>query len=145
MGILQARILEWVAMPSSRGSSPPRDQTCVSCVSCIGRWILHLSHHLGSMGFPSSYSLYSKFNSLPNENLNQPSAYSPVLHSYGLSSLQKVNYLHANTSLQKLFFRKKKIGLRSFLHFFQTDPPHPHRPLPYPSFNSSISVFSNFS
>ena len=27
MGILQARTLEWVAMPSSRGSSPPRDQT----------------------------------------------------------------------------------------------------------------------
>ena len=26
-GILQTRILEWVAMPSSRGSSPPRDQT----------------------------------------------------------------------------------------------------------------------
>ena len=25
-GILQARILEWVAMPTSRGSSPPRDQ-----------------------------------------------------------------------------------------------------------------------
>jgi len=30
MGILQARILEWVAMPSSRGSSQPRDQTQVS-------------------------------------------------------------------------------------------------------------------
>ena len=29
-GILQARILEWVAMPSSRGSSWPRDQTHVS-------------------------------------------------------------------------------------------------------------------
>ena len=28
-GILQARILEWVAMPSSRGSSPPRDRTLV--------------------------------------------------------------------------------------------------------------------
>ena len=28
--ILQARILEWVAMPSSRGSSQPRDQTQVS-------------------------------------------------------------------------------------------------------------------
>ena len=26
-GILQARILEWVAAPSSRGSSPPRDGT----------------------------------------------------------------------------------------------------------------------
>ena len=29
-GILQTRILEWVAMPSSRGYSWPRDQTCVS-------------------------------------------------------------------------------------------------------------------
>ena len=29
--ILQARILEWVAMPSFRGSSQPRDQTHVSC------------------------------------------------------------------------------------------------------------------
>ena len=36
-GILQARILEWVAMPSSRGSSRPRDRTCVSYISCIGR------------------------------------------------------------------------------------------------------------
>ena len=33
-GILQARILEWVAMPSSRGSSQPRVQTSNSCVSC---------------------------------------------------------------------------------------------------------------
>ena len=41
-GILQGRILEWVAIPSSRGSSPPRDWIPVSC---IGRWILyHLSH-----------------------------------------------------------------------------------------------------
>ena len=40
-GILQARILEWVAVPSSRGSSRPRDQTCVSYVSCIGKWVLY--------------------------------------------------------------------------------------------------------
>ena len=33
MGILQARILEWVAMPSSRGSSQTRDQTQVSCIA----------------------------------------------------------------------------------------------------------------
>ena len=31
--ILQARILEWLALPSSRGSSRPMDQTCVSCIS----------------------------------------------------------------------------------------------------------------
>ena len=39
-GIPQARILEWVAISSSRGSSRPRDQTRVSCVSCTGRQIL---------------------------------------------------------------------------------------------------------
>ena len=33
MGILQARILEWVAMPSSRRSSQPRDRTKVSCLA----------------------------------------------------------------------------------------------------------------
>ena len=32
-GILQARILEWVAVPSSRGSSQPRDRTQVSCTA----------------------------------------------------------------------------------------------------------------
>ena len=47
-GILQARILERVAMPSSRRSSQPRDQTHISYVSCIGRWILYHSRHLGS-------------------------------------------------------------------------------------------------
>ena len=30
-GILQAGILEWVAISFSRGSSRPRDQTCISC------------------------------------------------------------------------------------------------------------------
>ena len=40
-GIFQARILEWVAIYFSRGSSQPRDWTCLSCVSCIGRWILY--------------------------------------------------------------------------------------------------------
>ena len=40
-GILQARIMEWVAISSSKGFSLPRDQTHISCVSCIGRWILH--------------------------------------------------------------------------------------------------------
>ena len=32
-GILQARILEWVAIPFFRGSSQPRDQTQVSCIA----------------------------------------------------------------------------------------------------------------
>ena len=40
-GILQERILEWVPTPSSKGSSQPRDQTHVSYVSFIGRWVLY--------------------------------------------------------------------------------------------------------
>ena len=40
-GILQARILEWVAMPFSRGSSRPRDQIRVSYVSFTGRRVLY--------------------------------------------------------------------------------------------------------
>ena len=34
MGILWSRILEQVAISFSRGSSQPRDRTCISCVSC---------------------------------------------------------------------------------------------------------------
>ena len=42
MGILQAKILKWVAMLSSRGSSQPRDQTHISCISCIaGKFFTH--------------------------------------------------------------------------------------------------------
>ena len=44
-GILQARILEWVTIPFSRGSSQPSDQTQVSC---IGRQILYCLSHQGS-------------------------------------------------------------------------------------------------
>ena len=40
-GISQARILEWVAIFLYRESSQPRDQTYVSCISCINRWILY--------------------------------------------------------------------------------------------------------
>ena len=51
-GISQARILEWVAISFSRGSSWSRDQTHVACVSCtsfVGRLILYHKHHLGSL------------------------------------------------------------------------------------------------
>ena len=40
-GIHQARILEWVAMYSSRGSSRPRDRTWVSYISCAGIRVLY--------------------------------------------------------------------------------------------------------
>ena len=33
LGIFQARILEWITIPFSKGSSQPRDQTWVSCIA----------------------------------------------------------------------------------------------------------------
>ena len=45
-GISQARNLEWVAISSFKGSSQPRDRICISCISCIGRQSLPLSHPL---------------------------------------------------------------------------------------------------
>ena len=42
----QARILEWVVMPFSRGSSWPRDWAHISHASCIGRWVFFTTCHL---------------------------------------------------------------------------------------------------
>ena len=39
--ILQARILDWVTISFSKGSSQPSNWTHVSCVSCIGRQVLY--------------------------------------------------------------------------------------------------------
>ena len=66
-GILQARTLEWVAIPFSRGSSRPREQTCVSCTA--GRFFtiwatreaqIHTYLHLILQVFlaPTSFSRY---------------------------------------------------------------------------------------
>ncbi|CAI9167020.1 unnamed protein product [Rangifer tarandus platyrhynchus] len=53
--IFQTRILEPVALPFSRGSSRPRDQTHVSCITCIGRWILY--HYATWEALESAYRL----------------------------------------------------------------------------------------
>ena len=53
-GILQARILEWAAMPPSGGFSLPRERVHVSSVSCIGRRVLYLPGCLVPPGEPCS-------------------------------------------------------------------------------------------
>ena len=62
-GVIQARILKWVAMPSSRGSSWPRDQTRVSYglpalaggfFTTSATW--EAKEHLGSLGTPRNIS-----------------------------------------------------------------------------------------
>ena len=63
-GIHQARTLEWVAMPSSRGSSWPRDWICVSCIAGrffttepLGKPLHHSSFVLESSVWTESYSV----------------------------------------------------------------------------------------
>ena len=54
-GILQATTLEWDAVPSSRGSSQPRNQTSVFYISCIGKRVLH---PLAPPGKPLGYGAF---------------------------------------------------------------------------------------
>ena len=58
-GILQARTLEWVAMPSSRGSPRSRDWTHISYVSCIDRQFLYLYSPLGNQRYNQFSSVQS--------------------------------------------------------------------------------------
>ena len=70
-GILQAKLLEWVAIPFSRESSQPRDWTHVSC-TC--RWILYHLRYLGSLVYlehvsfgPPAHEIFGFLLSWPNQ------------------------------------------------------------------------------
>ena len=62
-GVSQARILEWAAISSSRGSSWPRDRTCVSC---IGRQILY--HWAAWDGIPSVHNWCTQLGEFGDKN-----------------------------------------------------------------------------
>ena len=51
-GIFQASILEWVVISFSKGSFLRKDRICISCISCIGRWVLY---QLGYWGSPQPW------------------------------------------------------------------------------------------
>ena len=81
LGILQARILEWVAVPASRGSSRPGDQTCVSCIFCTGRCVLHHQCHPVFYFFaPRSFRAHSDISNC----LSEPSPYTLLAGDHSL-------------------------------------------------------------
>ena len=95
LGILQARILEWVAMPFSRGSSWPRDWTKVFCIA--GRFFTAESPgNLGSFfNHPKMYPFYSDSNS---NIMTQNSTlflvlFLPLFHSVAQISYSYFTYL----------------------------------------------------
>ena len=89
-GILQARMLEWVAMPFSRGSSQPRDWTGVSYINL--HWQVR-SLPLAPPGKPKCYMglakrLFRFFHNISQENTNelfgQPNITFIFIESWGL-------------------------------------------------------------
>ena len=72
-GILQARVLEWVSISSSRGSSQPRDQTHVSSGFFIGRQIFFLSFFFFFFLKDNYFTEFCCFQS--NLSMNQPYVY----------------------------------------------------------------------
>ena len=108
MGLLQAIILEWVAMPSSRRSSQPRDWTQVS-FHC--RWILHhLSHSfwLEGVAYP-----FARGTSWPRNRTGIPymrilseynSIYSTILYEIVTIYLTSLYCINLITSILFLFW-----------------------------------------
>ena len=134
-GILQARILEWVAMPSSRGSSPPRDWTCISCISkrilyhwATGEdgWALYLralsNLYIQSLLFSISQSLSSI----------------PISFSFTFTWLSQVFLLHNNSNFNSIYWVSYFV-LMSNLYF------HSIIILPSVSLNLKSSFSSHFS
>ena len=63
-GISQARILEWVAISSSRESSRPRDRTCISCVPALAGEFFTTAHSPGAQVVKNLLPLVDKLLSL---------------------------------------------------------------------------------
>ena len=80
-GILQARILEWVAIPFSRGSSWLRDQTWVSCIG--GESLYHLSHQGSVFLFLCLFSI-QKFNNISVFSILVSQGIKHLLHAIGI-------------------------------------------------------------
>ena len=88
-GILQARILEWVTVPSSREIFSTQGWNGFSCVSCIGKRVLYNQCHLGASivllvcqnpysEASTAFRIMSKFLNLTrSETPHQPSLISP--------------------------------------------------------------------
>ena len=78
-GILQARILEWVAMPFSRGSSPLRDQTHAFYIFCIAGRFFFTAEPPGKC--PLQYT-HSNLQNLYSNNKSRELSKGSKIHAY---------------------------------------------------------------
>ena len=94
LGILQTRIVEWVAMPSYMGSYQPRDGTCVSYVSCIGRQVFYHWYHLGSPGILSLVPFLKRWKLGTESFSNLPRAAEQPMAWEGLLPVDLLDLIH---------------------------------------------------
>ena len=94
-GISQARILEWVAISFSRGSSWPRDGTCISYISCIGRQIRYHCTTWEDLG-----------NGLKLKNINNCS--SGTVSFWWMKSIILIKNVNATFIIKVEFIQKKQ-------------------------------------
>ena len=110
-GVFQARILDWVTISCSRGSSQPRDQTQVSCVSYIDRWTLY---HCTTWEAPSFF-IHTFIKALSMSRTGKPG----MLQSMGSQSqtwLRDWIELTENiTSYESSFYIRKQLIFPSYL------------------------------
>ena len=86
-GILQARILEWVAISFSRGSSQPRDQSCISCQ------ILYQCQQGSTKYFVHQFSSFAQSCPTLCDSMNRSMPGLPVHHQlpeFRLTSIESV-------------------------------------------------------
>ena len=101
-GILLTRILEWVAMPLFRGSSWPRDQTLVCCISCTagrfftieppGRPHLKMTEHQIYAKSLENWSRENTYNSFYKARIIQITNQTIILQG----KITKTNILHGH-------------------------------------------------
>ena len=107
MGFFQANILEEIIISFPRGSFRPGDQTCVSCVSCIGRQILYhwateeaqfmLTHWLkmdsnGFISIQSTSHIGEIFTVKPNELLLMAGSFLQQLMAFIWNKKSKIEF-----------------------------------------------------
>ena len=104
-GILQARILEWVAIPFSRGSSQPRDRTRVSWISCLADGFF-ITDPPGML-CPGYYECCAVFScSILSDSL-QPHGLQPARLLCSLDSPGKNNGASCHALLQGIFLTQE--------------------------------------
>ena len=104
-GIFQPRTLEWVAISFSRRYSWPRDQTHVSWISWLGRWILY--HQATWEAQVEMYSL-----NLTHQVLKRSSVYQPRLGNLN-TSLKKIGHLPSMRPLSSKGDKTPKMKFRN--------------------------------